>query len=144
MEELVTKEVKDGDSLLHDVCKVLRTSAWLDSSDEPLTSEQLCLKFSTQISSLELVYERFKPLFPNHVNPLKLQTQYLLLVKYVHDCMGNAATSTMDPIEMWQTLKKIKGKSFPEFFLVIEICLCSPFSNTTLERFFQSHGCSED
>lgn len=87
MKELVTKEVKDGDSLLHDVCKVLRTSAWLDSSDEPLTSEQLCLKFSTQISSLELVYERFKPLFPNHVNPLKLQTQYLLLVKVV--ALGN-------------------------------------------------------
>ena len=135
MEELVTKEVKDGDSLLHDVCKVLRTSAWLHSCDEPLTCEQLCLKFSTQISSIERVYERFKPLFSNHVNTLKLS-----LVKYVHDCMGNAAANAMDPIEMWQTLKKIKGESFPEIFLVIEICLCSPFSNATLERFFSHMG----
>ena len=131
MEELVTKKVKDGDSPLHDVCKVLRTSAWLHSSDEPLTSEQLCLKFSTQISSLELVYERFKPLCPSHVNRLKFQMQYLSLVKYLPDCMGKAAASTMDPIQMWQTLKKITGESFPAIFSVIEICLCSPFSNAT-------------
>lgn len=59
--------------------------------------------------------------------------------------MGNAAASAMDPVEMWQTLKKIKGESFPEIFLVIEICLCPPFSNATLEHFFfQSHGCSEN
>ena len=123
-----------------DVCKVLRTSAWLHSSDEPLTSEQLCLKFLPQISSLELVYERFKPLFPNHVNPFKLQMQYLSLVKFVHDCMGNAAASTMDPIELWQTLENIKGESFPEIFFVIEMCLCPPFSNATLERFFSHMG----
>ena len=69
MEELVTKEVKDGDLLLHDVCKVLQTSEWLRSCDEPLTCEQLCLKFSSQISSLERVYQRFKPLFSQSCKP---------------------------------------------------------------------------
>ena len=92
------------------------------------------------ISSLKRVYERFKPLLSNDINLLQLETQYLSLMKYVLECMGNAVSNVMDPITMWQTLKKIKGESFPEIFLVIEICLCSPFSNATLERFFSHMG----
>ena len=49
--------------------------------------------------------------------------------------MGQAG-AVLDPIEIWKTLKKIKGESFTELFLLVELCLCSPFSNATIERFF--------
>jgi hypothetical protein len=42
----------------------------------------------------------------------------------------------MEPLQLWPTLKQIKGESYPELFSVIELCLCAPFSNATLERFF--------
>lgn len=37
-------------------------------------------------------------------------------------------------------LKNIKGESFHEIFLVIKICLCSLFSDATLEHFFSHMG----
>lgn len=39
MEEFVIKEVKDGDLLFYDVCKVLRILVWFDLSDELFISE---------------------------------------------------------------------------------------------------------
>ena len=59
MEELVMKEVRDGDQLLHDVCKVLHTSVWLNSSDEPLMTDQLHVHFSGQVASLKWINDRF-------------------------------------------------------------------------------------
>ena len=57
MEELVTKELKDGDELLHDACKALRTSVWLAFSDEPLMNDELHFQFSDQIAALNWIYD---------------------------------------------------------------------------------------
>jgi hypothetical protein len=135
MQEAVTKESRDGDNVLHDVCRVLRTSVWINSTDQPLSWEELSSRFCNQITSLKRIYERFQPVLGTDINSDILEEQYLQLVKYTCDSMGNNIAS-MEPLQLWPTLKQIKGESYPELFSVIELCLCAPFSNATLERFF--------
>lgn len=137
MIELVTRELRDGDAVLHDVCKVLRTTAWVMPNGN-LTLDNLSILFAEQVNSLKQIFDRYQDLILNSnksVSYTLLEDQYLRLVKYTSDCMG-IQVATLSPLDMWQVLRRIKKDEFSELFLLVELCFCAPFSNATLERFF--------
>ena len=46
------------------------------------------------------------------------------------------ACSKFEPKILWQTLRDSKQEDFGNLFLFIELCLCAPYSNAVVERFF--------
>ena len=41
-----------------------------------------------------------------------------------------------EPLDMWSLLHRSIQNRFPNIFLLVELCLCAPYSNATVERFF--------
>ena len=61
-----------------------------------------------------------------------VKTEYVCLVEYALQYFN---TSEMDCLKLWSTLKRVSlADRWLSAFLLLELCLCSPYSNATVER----------
>ena len=61
-----------------------------------------------------------------------VKTEYVCLVEYA---LRYFNTSEMNCLKLWSTLKQVPYR-WLSAFLLVELCLCSPYSNATVERLF--------
>ena len=63
-------------------------------------------------------------------------SSFLAVLRYdAHQCFN---TSNINPIEFWSKILSLADEFFfwKPTILIIEVCLCAPFSNASLERLF--------
>jgi hypothetical protein len=127
------KSSTTNDHLIFDICKVLNSSAWpklpIDDSDD-----ENILKI--QMESVTNVYQQFSAMdvFEN-VDIASVLDGYVEIVRF---CQRYMNYETSDQVELWHKVL-LHSKNKPDWFgicLIIEICLGTPCSNATLERFF--------
>ena len=60
---------------------------------------------------------------------------FLAVLRYAHQCFN---TSNINPTEFWSKILSLTDEHIfcKPTTLIIEICLCAPFSNASLERLF--------
>ena len=98
------------------------------------TDEQLLHK---QLESLSNIYDRFQPILLKSLPSIclnELHNGHVNIVRYANRYFNCVE---IDPVDMWGTIRKIVvDKYWKGIMLLIKLCLCAPFSNATLERFF--------
>ena len=63
----------------------------------------------------------------------ELLEQYVQVIEYANQYYE---VSLFEPLKMWSMLHKSISLRFPDIFHFVELCLCAPFSNATVKRFF--------
>ena len=122
----------DSDHIIFDECRILNCNVWPNVTDDSGTATQ----YSLQLAALIMVFNRYKD-----IDVMKCYTEddvlssFLAVLRYAHRYFN---TSNINPIEFWS---KILSHTDEHIFwkpttLIIEICLCAPFSNASLGRLF--------
>ena len=63
----------------------------------------------------------------------ELLEHYVQVIEYANQYYE---VSLFEPLKMWSMLHKSISLRFPDIFRFVELCLCAPYSNATVERFF--------
>ena len=124
-------EINDGDSVLFDICRVLNTKVWPKLQEGRKDDENLSL----QLNSVKNLFEKFNNMEVFHPVSVDLLIDgYSDIVQYAYRYFDIEYT---EPMKLWSKLFIIgKNKEHWKDMLLLELCLCTPFSNATLERFF--------
>ena len=125
-----------GNAVLCDVCTVLDTRKWILPESMALMADLTCL-FEKNIEALKHVFLHFENIlvktFPG-INVLSMEEEFILVFSHA---IKHFNTQIHPPLALWQYLYGIReSKSWLNILGVIEICMCAPCSNATLERFF--------
>ena len=113
----------EGDCIIFDVCRVLNSKVWPDQVDEVLLEKQL--------EAITNIHNRYSTLSPYSL--IEMKNSYIDAAQHAKKYFN---TSENDPHDIWAAMGKLKKDGFNPAMLLIELCLCAPFSNATLERFF--------
>ena len=125
----------DAGDVLYDVCCVLNSQIWpLFNDDE--SDEIIEEKFSTQLSAINRIFNRYGAMeaFKKFTSDNVVEG-FIDIVRYAKRYFE---TENMNSLEFWSKLAK-PGKDktkWSGFLLILELCLCAPVSNATLERLF--------
>ena len=122
----------DGDRIIFDVCHILNCNVWPNVTDDSDTATQ----YSLQLAALITVFNRYKD-----IDVMKCYTEddvlssFLAVLRYAHQYFN---TSNINPIKFWSKILSLADEHifWKPTTLIIEICLCAPFSNVSLERLF--------
>ena len=126
-----------GDAVLHDVCAVLDTRKWILPESMTINKADLTCLFEKNIEALKSVFLHFEDIlvknFPG-INILSVEEEFILVVSHA---IKDFNTQIHPPLALWQYLYGMReSKNWLNIFGGIEICMCAPCSNATLERFF--------
>ena len=116
------------------MCAWLSTVVWSN-----ITPDGDLKPLSNQLKSFKILFSRYC-----NMDVFKDITWQALcdgFIDIVHYANRYFSITDYKPLELWPKLMIIRKKnpSWKGASLIVEICLCAPFSNATLERFFQSH-----
>ena len=120
----ITDENGNDDKVLFHIAKVINTSSWITASSDDL------------VKSMNFVFTHFSehPVIKS-LNLMTLETEFLQLVDHAKRCHPVA---DLRPLNLWKILHatmKSTGR-FDNIFLLIELCLVTPYANAQVERFF--------
>ena len=109
---------------------------WILPESMAINEADVTCLFEKNIEALKCVFLHFEDIlvktFPG-INVLSLE-EFILVV---YHAIKHFNTQIHPPLALWQYLYGIhESKSWLNIFSVIEICMCAPCSNATLERFF--------
>ena len=126
-----------SDAVLCDVCTVLDTQKWILPESMAINEADVTCLCEKNIKTLKQVFLHFEDIhvktFPD-INVLSMEEEFILVVSHA---IKHFNTQIQPPLALWQYLYGIpESKSWLNIFGVIEICMCAPCSNATLERFF--------
>ena len=138
VEELgVDKRAFSGDTLLQDVCSVLDTRNWILPEGVIANFENVQLHFSKVFESVNRIYDRFEEVLlkaSSGINKLFVEKELTHVIIYTITSLNN---QTLPPLEIWKLIfSNNQTRGLQNILLIIEICLCAPCSNASLERFF--------
>ena len=122
----------DGGRITFDVCRILNCNVWPNVTDDSDTATQ----YPLQLAALITAFNRYKD-----IDVMKCYTEddvlssFLAVLHYAHRYF---TTYNINPIEFWSKILSLAGEHifWKPTTLIIEICLCAPFSNASLERLF--------
>ena len=120
----------DGDRIIFDVCRILNCNVWPNVTDDSDTATQ----YSLQLAALITVFTRYKD-----IDVMKCYTEddvlssCLVVLRYAHRYFN---TSNINPIEFCSKILSLADEHifWKPTALIIEICLCAPFSNASSEN----------
>ena len=123
-----------NDHLIFPICKIINAAAWPKLPNNDDDNDENLLK--VQLESVSRVYEQFcrMKIFKDFRKD-DIVRSYIDVVRF---CQRYFDYEKTDPTELWHKVL-LQSKDKPEWrgiSLLIEICLCTPCSNATLERFF--------
>ena len=118
--------------LFFDVCRILNCNVWPNVRDDSDTATH----YSLQLAALITVFNQYKD-----IDVMKCYTEddvlssFLAVLRYAHRYFN---TSNINPIEFWSQILSLADEHifWKPTTLIIEICLCAPFSNASLKRLF--------
>ena len=129
-DELVNETATQSDVILNHICKAMNTKTWL-VPESGVSSDT----FKGSIDSLLVIFNQFKqmPIFET-ITFHELEEQYLQLIEYASKYYDVKQFNASD---FWPMLRQINEHDrFKDIFLLSELCFCAPYSNATVERFF--------
>lgn len=107
----------------------------------PPSQENLENVLDSQLKVVERICTKFKtPLSDVAVEVSECREEYLPLVRYATTYFN---VDIDDPLAVWSKLyeiSKLSTSRWNNIFKLIELCLCTPYSNASLERFFSHLG----
>ena len=118
---------EDGndDKVLFHIANIINTNGWVTMQSP----------YENLVSSLTFVFKHFTehPII-NGVNT-SVEDEFIELVDYAKRYYNMSELSSLD---MWQVLHSATKDSgrFNNVFIMIELCLCAPYANAIVERFF--------
>ena len=119
--------------LIFHICKVLNSITWPLLPNDNKYDEDI---LKVQIKSISKVYEQFSGMdIFKDVQQEDIMNGYIGMVRY---CQRYFDFGNIHQVELWHKLLLL-CKDKIEWYstsLIIEICLCTPCSNATLDRFF--------
>jgi hypothetical protein len=128
----VSVTAEEGDKIIFDVCQILNCSVWptlqIEDDEETILRKQL--------QALKNLYDRYNDM--EIFNEISWEAVLNGFVDIVHYASQYFSLPTANPIDLWGKII-ILSKNKPNWkgiSLIVEICLCAPFSNASLERFF--------
>ena len=125
---------KEGDNIIFDICRVLNTSVWPSMAQVSQSDDESVL--SIQVKALRSIYLHYKNM--DVFSGISEEVVIDGLIDLVRYSQRYFDTSVADPLDLLSKVYNL-GKNKPQWkdvLRVLEICLCAPFSNATLERFF--------
>ena len=133
----VDERVCSGDKVLHDICRVIDSRNWVLGEGVVVSASNILIHFENTFNSIHQMFSRFEPVLkkvlPNITEDV-IQKEYIAVIMYT---LNSLNTQTLPPIQLWKLLFSYKsGKSWDNILLLAELCLCAPYSNAILERFF--------
>ena len=63
----------------------------------------------------------------------ELMEQYIQVIEFANQY---CEVSLFEPLKTWSMLHKSVSLHFPDIFCFVELCLCAPYLNATVKRFF--------
>ena len=115
---VVNVEADAGDRILFDICRVLNCNVWPEIKEDSNLEERY---------SAMSIFENFtvNDIVDGFIDITNYAARYFTISK-------------INPIEFWGKIMSLnkEKESWKGCFLILEICLCAPFSNATLERLF--------
>ena len=120
---------REGDTIIYHACKVLNTKAWFIADNEPQEAA-----LSSIMESITFLHEHYQAMSSlQDITSDDVKTKCICLVEYAL----RYNTSEMDCLKLWSFLKQVGlADRWSSAFLLVELCLCSPYSNGTVERLF--------
>ena len=120
----------DSDHIIFNVCCILNCNVWPNVADDSDTATQ----YSIQLAVLIRVFNRYKD-----IDVMKCYTEddvlgsFLAVLCYAHQFFN---TSNINPIKFWSKILSLADEHifWKLTTLIIEVFLCAPFSNASLER----------
>ena len=129
---LVHKSAREGDTLSNSICVILDTKKWINPENIEATVESI---YENQLKAIEKVYTHFKQSPPlQNMECESLKAEFINLVKNTTRFYN---TEIIPQNEMWRKIKNGEfAANYKNILLLVELCLCTPYSNATIERFF--------
>ena len=125
------------DTLLHDVCSIFGTRNWILPEGVIANFENVQLHFMKVFESANRIYDRYEALLLevcSEISRLLLEKELTSIIIYTINSLNN---QTLPPLEIWKLLfRKQQTKDLQNILLIAKLCLCVPFSNAAVERFF--------
>ena len=133
----VDERACSGDKVLHDICRVIDSRNWVLGEGIVVSASNILIHFENTFDSIHQLFSRFEPVLkkvsPNITEDV-IQKEYIAVIMYT---LNSLNTQTLPPIQLWKLLFSYKsGKNWDNILLLVELCLCAPYSNAILERFF--------
>ena len=126
-----------GGTLLHDVCSILDTRNWIIPEGVIANFENAQLHLMKVFESANRIHDRFETLLLEvcpETSRLSLERELTSIIIYTINSLSN---QTLPPLEIWKPLfRNQQTKDLRNILLIAELCLCAPFSNAAIERFF--------
>ena len=133
----IDERVSRGDKILHNICRVLDSRSWVLPETMAVTFDNVITCFNSQLESLRAIFSHFETVIKSsheHITLDAIEKEYISIIIYSLNYLNPHA---VQPREFWKHLYQIKvNKSWEKIILLIELCLCAPYSNASLERFF--------
>ena len=127
-EAAVNVPADEGDCLLLDVSRILNCNIQPDLTE--------IAQYSTQLAAFQKVFDHFKEMtIFNGVISEGVKESFQATIQYVSTYFSSNIANLIDFWSKVLTLKK-DDQLMKLFLLIVEIYLCGPFSNATLERLF--------
>ena len=99
--------------------------------------ESVQLHLMKVFESANRIYDRFGTLLLEvcpETSRLSLEKELTNIIIYTINLLSN---QTLSPLVIWKLLfHNQQTKDLRNFLLIAELCLCTPFSNAAIERFF--------
>ena len=128
----VNVNADEGDWVIFDICCVLNCNVWPDVTPDSDLQE----KFSVQLTALQKIFNRYKNMEVfNTFTSDDVTESFCAVTRYSSRYFN---TSNVKPIEFWSKILLLhqENNSWKATLLLVELCLCAPFSNASLERLF--------
>ena len=125
-----------GDAILLEVCRVLNCNLWAINQME-LNDDDPRETYSVECGALLRIFERYKQMksFDGYDED-DVSHSVLSIIRHA---LRYFDVHKIEPVEFWSTIRSLTKEhaDWKPTTLLIEICLCAPFSNAILERFFR-------
>ena len=113
--------------ILFFICCILNCNVWPNVRDDSDTATQ----YSLLLAALITVFNRYKDIDVMKSYTEDVLSSFLAVLRYAHQYFN---ASNINPIEFWSKILSLADEHtfWKPTTLIIEICLCAPFSNVSL------------
>ena len=127
----VRRATSSSNQIVQNICTTVNSQVW---GIKYITVQPALLKFGKQINTIKFICNHFcDVLARQNLNVMEAENKYVELVEYANQYYD---VKKYKASNLWSILYQYVIKTFPHIFLMIGLCLSSPFFNEIMGRLF--------
>ena len=127
----VRSDTLPSNKIMQSICTTVNSQVW---RTRYITIQPTVPKFGKQINTIKFICNHFcDVLARQNLNVMEAENKYVELVEYANQYYD---VKKYNASNVWSILYQYVIKTFPHIFLMIELCLSSPFLNEIMGRLF--------